>query len=584
MNGNKMEDAANANVQPGTNYRLVGLTAKPGTNPLYYIPVDATLALDQSISPQWSSAHTFLNGINLGAAEAASFNLVPSVSLKYAVASGVHAFYVAGKAVGQIDDPSNPVGGTSLVSKSYVDSHGGGGGSVQPGTPEHPSVSIGGAVSDGAATTYMRSDVVLQLDQSISPQWSAAHTFLGNINIGASASSSLGQDGTVLKYAVGTGQTHGFYVGGTLAGVIDNPSNPSGDASLVSKAYVDNQVVPVTFQKYIAISDFALGYDSAPATTGSSRGSLAIGRAAVATADGGVALGDSAVVDGAAGIAIGNSAACTGGNSITLGNFSDDAGQENVVSIGSTGMNTITRRIVNVADGQSDTDAATVGQMKGVQYLSVSKQSGQAPHTAGANSVALGGDSSDQGQDLVLSIGLTLEHSAVVQRRIINVADGKASNEAATLGQLQASTAPRLSTYFDGPFVGMQDGVGESGQISALENWPISSSGILRSDLNGYEAVRVARLAGQPCTHALTFYLYLNFKQVGSIVFEAGQSTGTIAFVDNPDVIGGYWPVAVGDLLSLTRPHPAVASDEKAQGLLVVINASVIWNATPSGN
>lgn len=584
MSGNTVEGAENANVQPGANYHLVGLTAKSGTSAIYYIPVDATLALDQSISPQWSSAHTFLGNINFGAPASASLGL-DGTSLKYAVVQGqTHRFYEGGTLVGVIDDPTHPAGDTSLVSKSYVDNHGGGGSNVQPGTPEHPSVSIGSAVSDGTATTYMRSDVVLQLDQSIRPQWSGAHTFLGNINFGASASSSLGQDGTSLKYAVGTGQTHGFYVGGTLAGVIDNPSSPSGDTSLVSKAYVDNQVVPVTFQKYIAISDLALGYDSAPASTGSSHGSLAIGRAASATADGGVALGDSAVVSGAAGIAIGNEAISTGQNSITLGNFSDDAGQQNVVCIGSTGMNTIRRRIVNVADGQGDTDAATVGQFKAVKYMAVSETSGETPQTSGANSVALGGDASDQGQDSVLSIGLTLEYSPVVQRRIINVADGKASNEAATLGQLQASTAPRLSTFFDGPFVGMEDGVGKSGQISTLENWPITSSGILRSDLNGYEAVRVARLAGQPCTHALTFYLYLNFKQIGSIVFEAGQSTGTIAFTDNPDVIGGYWPVAVGDLLSLTRPHPAVASDEKAQGLLVIINASVVWSATPSGN
>ena len=584
MSETQSEGPMNANLQPGANYNLVGLTARSGRSTLYYIPVDATLALDQSISPQWSSVHTFLGGIGFGAPGAASMNLEQGVSLKYSVGQGVHAFYVDGKAVGQIDDPSNPGGETSLVSKSYVDSHGGNGNTVQPGKPTHPGVSIGKAVSDGTAATYMRSDVVLQLDESISPQWSSVHTFLGGVAFGPSAASSLEQDGESLKYAVGAGQTHGFEVGGTRVGVVDNPSSPSGDTSLVSKGYVDKQVVPVTLRTYIAISDLPLGLDDSPATTGSSHGSLAIGRGSSATADGGVAIGDTACVQGTAGIAIGTAANCTGPNSITLGNFSDDGGESNVVSIGSAGMNTIVRRIVHVADGQNDTDAATVGQFKGARYLAISASAGQVPETSGTNSVALGGDSSDQGQDLVLSIGLTLVNSPVIQRRIINVADGKAGNEAATFGQLQACTAPRLSTFVDGGFVGMQDGVGVNGDISTLENWPITSGAILRSDTNGFEVVRVAKLAKQACTHALTFYLYLNYKKIGSIAFEAGRSTGSITFDSNPNVIGGYWPLAVGDLLSLTKPHPAVVSDEKAQGLLVVINASVLWSATSSGN
>lgn len=434
---------------------------------------------------------------------------------------------------------------------------------------------------------YIPADATLALDQSISPQWSSPHTFLGNINFGAAASASLGFDGASLNYTIGPG-VHTFHIDGKAVGVIDDPSSPKGSESLVSKAYVDGKVVPANFTNDIAISDLPLGYDDQPATTGRSHGSLAIGRNASATADGGVALGDCASVSTAAGIAIGNLATSTGANSIALGNGSDDGGQSNVLSVGDEGNDDpILRRIVNVAYGRDDTDAATVGQIAGVKYLAASETSGWgAPSVAGSGSVALGAGSTDQGQDQVLSIGTTLEHSPVFQRRIINVADGKAGNEAATFGQLQRYTAPRLTAYFDGDFVGMADGVGEDGQISALENWPITGEAILRSDTEGYDVVRVARLAKQACKHALTFYLYLNFNKIGSIAFEAGQSTGSIAFDENTDknIIGGYWPLKAGDLLSLTRPHPAVLPDETAQGLLVAINASTIWNATPSGN
>lgn len=317
------------------------------------------------------------------------------------------------------------------------------------------------------ASKFMQADAAPGLDQSIAPQWSAAHTFLKGINFGATPAASFTLDGASLKYAVTSATSlHEFYVGGKLAGQIDSPSNPQTDNSLVSKQYVDAH----------------------------------------------------------------------GGNPTSL------------------------------------------------KYLAFSADSGQAAASSGSNSIALGGDAYDQGQNYVLSIGLTLASSGVIQRRIINVADGKASNEAATLGQLQSSTAPRLSTYFDSTFTGLDDGIGENGQINALENWPITSEGILRSDTNGYTVVRVAKLVKHTAAATLTFYLYLNGKQIGSVVFAPGQSEGTISLDENSQVVGGYWPLQVGDLLSLTAPHPPVAPNEPAQGLLLVLNASVIWNATSSGN
>ncbi|GAB1584753.1 hypothetical protein [Phyllobacterium phragmitis] len=202
---------------------------KGGSSQEYFIPHDAVFGLDQGIEPTWTGVHTFAENANfranisLSAGEnppAATLDMDGS-SLKYKVStSAIHEFYVGDSLVGQIDDPAAPSGDNSLVSKSYVDQHGGGG-SLQPGTPKNPAVSIGNAVSDGSASTYMRSDVVLGLDQNIAPQWSSAHTFLDGVNFAPSSNpggpnATLNLDGQSLKYTV-TQQAgaHEFQVGAT---------------------------------------------------------------------------------------------------------------------------------------------------------------------------------------------------------------------------------------------------------------------------------------------------------------------------------------------------------------------------------
>ncbi|YBV94568.1 hypothetical protein M1D80_00790 (plasmid) [Phyllobacteriaceae bacterium JZ32] len=229
----------------------------------YFIPANAVLGLDQGIEPTWTGVHTFAEdanfsaNINLSSGEnpsAATLN-VDGSSLKYKVStSAIHEFYVGDSLVGQIDDPAAPSGDNSLVSKSYVDQHGGGN-SLQPGTPKSPAVSIGKAVSDGSASTYMRSDVVLGLDQSIAPQWSSAHTFLDGVNFAPSSNpgdpnATLNIDGQSLKYTV-TQQTgaHEFQVGATQLQLRDLSGLAEADIpddALVGwgtiKQYVDGHV------------------------------------------------------------------------------------------------------------------------------------------------------------------------------------------------------------------------------------------------------------------------------------------------------------------------------------------------------
>lgn len=478
----------------------VNLSGSAGSKTTY-LRSDAVLALDQSIAPKWTGSHTFTTQTNFQAAvnlaqtgkpTAASLSLDVD-SLKYAVvaASAAHEFYIGGKAVGQIDDPANPQTDASLVSKSYVDTHGGGN-SIQPGKPKHPAVSLGSAVSDGTAATYMRSDVVLQLDQGISPQWSAAHSFLAGINFGATAAANLSLDHTSLKYAVTAG-VHEFYVAGKLVGQIDTPQTPGSDSSLVSKSYVDSQAVPPTFKKFIAISNLALGLDDQPASTGSSRGSLAIGRNAQATGDGAVALGDSCSTTAGGGIVIGNLAACTGSNSITLGNGSNDGGKGGVLSVGNAGpQNQIYRRIINMADGQDDNDAATVGQLK----------------------------------------------------------------------KINGGAQPSFTTYFRGTFTGLPDGMGGEG-VSPVMDWPLAASAQFAA---GTDTHSKASLAVAPSVASITFCLCLNDQKVGSVVFAKGQTAGVITW-------DAQTSLKMGDVLTLTTPHPPVASNESAKNLTVVLAA-----------
>ena len=90
-------------------------------------------------------------------------------------------------------------------------------------------------------------------------------------------------------------------------------------------------------------------------------GSLAVGECSGAYAEGSIAIGRNAVAetDGEYALAVGYSANASGKNSVAIG-YNSVASEANTVSVGGNGT---TRRIVNVAEGTADTDAATVGQL-----------------------------------------------------------------------------------------------------------------------------------------------------------------------------------------------------------------------------
>lgn len=119
------------------------------------------------------------------------------------------------------------------------------------------------------------------------------------------------------------------------------------------------------FLSYALIAALALPPQAAWAeiTEGiaSGEGAIAIGEGSGAYAEGSIAIGRNAVAetDGEYALAVGYSAKASGKNSVAIG-YNSVASEAYTVSVDGNGT---TRRIVNVAEGTADTDAATVGQL-----------------------------------------------------------------------------------------------------------------------------------------------------------------------------------------------------------------------------
>lgn len=288
-------------------------------------------------------------------------------------------------------------------------------------------------------------------------------------------STALGQGVTVAaSNAVGVGQGSNVRgEGGVAVGMQANVSAKSG--------------VAVGKQSKVS-SDYSIAIGGSASVGSKSENSVAMGYDASSLAAGGTAIGQGAKVQGSAanGTAIGKGAIVNvnAGNSVALGASSQvqtaDIGSDTeygVVSVGKSGTNGFTRRIVNVADGLNDSDAATVGQLNAMQSAytdsgivggtmdkntlatgAVAIGKGSNVHGTGSiaigtgskvekhNSVAIGrnaivkgagsvalGASSVATEDNVLSLG---RNDGSLGLRIVNMKDGIKERDAVTVGQM----------------------------------------------------------------------------------------------------------------------------------------------------
>ena len=139
---------------------------------------------------------------------------------------------------------------------------------------------------------------------------------------------------------------------------------------------------------------FALGSNS----TASGEGSLAIGWKSKTEVKYAIAIGYDSTVSGLSAIAFGNSASATGNYSLAVGGGasakhvgavalgpSSETTEEYTVSVGrleNGSIKGITRRIVNVTAGTSNTDAATYGQLVDAQAVAPEQTGGTTTYTA----------------------------------------------------------------------------------------------------------------------------------------------------------------------------------------------------------
>ena len=232
-----------------------------------------------------------------------------------------------------------------------------------------------------------------------------------------------------------------------------------------------------------------LGGGATQSVASGAKNSTVIGVGGATTSEGAVVLGYEARVNGSAAnaTAIGKDATIqvsSGNGNVALGAESEvskaDVGDDTahgVVSIGKSGDDGFTRRIVNVADGLNDSDAATVGQLNAMQSaytdsgivggtmdkytlatgaVAIGKDSkvhgtgsvaigtgskveqhnsvaiGRSAIVKGAGSVALGAGSVAT-EDNVLSLG---RNNGSLGLRIVNMKDGINERDAVTVGQM----------------------------------------------------------------------------------------------------------------------------------------------------
>lgn len=232
----------------------------------------------------------------------------------------------------------------------------------------------------------------------------------GDIAIGPSATASggigvaIGNGAAATGFGIGIGgSSFGFGFGGIAIGTEATTKVSSGSQT-------DGNIA-------IGSSSGAAGASFGGTLTTANGGySTALGTAAQATGKDAVSLGAFSVASGLGSIAIGRDASATGANSVAIGNQSSDGGADNVVSVGFVGGD---RRIINVADGISGTDAVNLSQLN----AAIAGVSGAGPLAVQYDTAA---------KDVITF------HSGGTPTKLSNVANGVAAGDAVNKGQLDA--------------------------------------------------------------------------------------------------------------------------------------------------
>ena len=286
-------------------------------------------------------------------------------------------------------------------------------------------ISIGQDAGKGQAA-----DLVGDKNEQINIGVKAGENVDGQLNIGIGQAAGSNVKG---KGNIALGQNAGQYIGGTNSSVGNNIS------------------IGTNANTYTALTDIqesvAIGFGAKAKTR-----SVALGKEANATALDSVAIGNKATSNGSGSLAIGNDSVVNGADNIALGRSSvadtkaasgylTSKQSSTVVSVGASNL---LRRIVNVADGADDQDAATVAQLKKVSdevYNKVNTQINNLSITAtsGINYDAAPEDTTKN------SVTLSKDGKKTLIR---SVAEGTKDDDAVNVSQLKKTVEENKTHYF----------------------------------------------------------------------------------------------------------------------------------------
>lgn len=255
--------------------------------------------------------------------------------------------------------------------------------------------------------------------------------------------------------AIGT-KANGQGVGATSIGPNTRAQYDGGIAIGSSATSTGYYAIAIGTNTSVANSGVALGYTAAATASNS----VAVGSFAKTTADSAVAFGTSAYAPNIGASALGTGSMATADRAAAIGYQSTASGVNSVAvgykskatgtlefSVGDASQG-LSRRVTNLADGVSSTDAATLGQLQGVQAVANSASSlATAAKTAGDNA-KIAADAATTGIDVLSAQAVRyatdnrdLVSFGTAGRPVTlgNVANGVNDSDAATVGQVKTA-------------------------------------------------------------------------------------------------------------------------------------------------
>ncbi|PHM45125.1 adhesin [Xenorhabdus mauleonii] len=239
------------------------------------------------------------------------------------------------------------------------------------------------------------------------------------------------------------------------------------------------------------------------------KNSIVIGQNASSLKENGIALGEGAAVDYANSVAIGKGSKTDRENSVSFGNSEDE---------------TNNKYLTNIADGEKMNDAATYGQLKNNIFF-FSHTDSETP--ALTSSYYVGSPSFKSNESNVVSFGDEILEDGKLgdgktQLRLINVAEGKNDQDAATVGQLT-----KVEAKLNGSMTGLKDEV-KKAEKNAADSATAAATSATEAKTSATEAKTSATEAKASATEAKTSAIEAKASAAEANTSAAGAKTAAI--------------------------------------------------------